>query len=816
MIFALAWSQVRTQPARLLAIVAAVMLATGFLAATATFAGTSGEGLRLTAAAPLTRADIVADAGDQVRDPRWFRAVADVPGVRTTDPQYARTVTVFGGARRGSANVQSIAATPEVRWFRLAEGAWPTGADQVVADQATLTDLGVRVGDTLAFRHGDAAPVTVTVTGSADLGFRPLTGASFRFYADPAFFAGDVAPAALLTVTDPGELNATIEAVGRALPAGATATSAAEAADRAAARFAGGNTQLVILMLSFAAVALLASVLVIANTFHVVIAQRTRQIALLRLVGGHRAQVRRVVLAEAAVAGTTGAIAGAAAGVGLGYLGARLLDIAGGGLRVNPIALVLCVLAGVAATLVAAWAPARRATRIAPVRALQEAGAESTGDAARGGVRLVAGLIVTALGAVALTLAGIGASLPLALAGGVVLAAGLLIALPRLIAVLLPAVARLLGRFGVAADLAGGNLSRSARRTATAAMAVVVGAALISCLAVAATSGQATVDADLEERYPVAFGAWADGGKIDEGTAAELAAVPGLSAAATIGTVPAKLPDGGRPTPATLAALPPDLTASLAPELAAPADPPVVLLPASYLTARGLAAGDRVDVAVAGRTIGFTARPSRLADTTGRLLGVVSPAALDAAGARTTPGAVWGVAPAGFDRAALAGRVNAVAAKDPRIEIGGGITEGSDIADVLRILLGLSIGMLGVTALIALLGLANLLGLSVIERTREFALLRALGTRRGRIRAMLAAEAVTITLLGAAAGVVIGAPVGLAAVVATVGTTAEPVVRLPWGQLALLLLAAAVTGVLASLAPARRATRIAPAAGLTR
>jgi putative ABC transport system permease protein len=815
MILALAWAQVRTYPARLLAIIAAVLLATGFLAATATFAGTSSEGLRLTAAAPLTTADIALDADATVHDPDWYRAAAGVPHVRTVDPQYARTVSVFGGDRRGSASVQSIAATPEVRWFDLDRGSWPTGAGQVVADQRTLDDLGVAVGDSLVFRHGAAEPVTVTVTGSTDLGFRPLTGSSFRFYADPSFFAGDVPPAALVTVDDPGHLAATVDAVGRALPAGASAMSAAAAADQAAARFAGGNTQLVVLMLAFAAVALLASVLVIANTFHVVIVQRVRQIALLRLVGGHRGQVGRVLLAEAAIAGTAGALAGAAAGVAVGYLGADLLDISGGGLRVNPLALVGAVLVGILTTLAAAWFPTRRATRVPPVRALQEA-AEPPAGVVRGGRRLVVGTVVTLLGAGALAVAGTAVSLPLALVGGLLLAVGLLVALPRLIALLLPPLARLLERLGVAAGLAGSSLSQNARRTAAAAMAVVVGAALIACLAVAATTGRATVDADLEARYPVAVSARTDGGPVDGDTVGALAAVPELSVAATVGTVDARFADAGKPTPTRLAALPAALANRLAPELAGPAGPPVVLVPASYLAARGLPEGSPLDVAVGDRTLRFVARASRLADTTGQLLGVTSADALAAQGVSTVPTTVWGLARPGIDRAALIARVNAVAARDPGVELGGGVTEGSDIADVLAILLGLSLAMLGVTVLIALLGIANLLGLSVIERTQEMALLRALGTRRGRLRAMLAIEAVTITLVGAAAGVVIGVPVGLVGVTATVGATASPVIRLPWAQLALVLVAAVVTGVLASVAPARRATRIAPAQGLTR
>lgn len=818
MILRLAWSQVRAQPARLVAVIAAVALSTGFLAATATFAATSREGLRLTAAAPLTRADVVLDADATVHDPYWFQAAAGVPGVRTIDPQYARTVTVSGGARRGSANVQSIAATPEVRWFQLSWGTWPAGPTQVVADVSTLRDIGVDVGARLTLRQGQAAPVAVTVTGAADLGFRPLTGSNYRFYADRSFFAGDVPPAALLTVTD---RSAALTALRGALPPGVTASDASDDAEQAADRFAGGSTQLVLLMLAFAAVALLASMLVIANTFQIVVAQRIREVALLRLAGAHRHQVSRAVLAESALTGTTGALIGAAAGVATGYLGANLLGVSGGGLRVSPLLLALCVVTGVLATLVAAGAPARRASRVPPVRALADA-PDPPAERASGGRRLPVGLLLTALGVVLLAVATIGpsllpgleSSLPLALAGGLPLAAGLLIALPRAIALLLPPVARVMARLGVAAGLAAGALSQNARRTAAATMAAVVGATLITSLAVAAASGRATVDADLETRYPVAAALHTGGTPIGDETVRAMAALPGLVVAAPVGTVAATFPEAGKPTPARLAALPAELSGRLAPEFASGA--PILLVPGSYLTARGLPDGSPLTVQAAGHGIRFTARASRLADTTGQLLGVTSASVLAAAGVVTVPTSVWGVAPPGFDRGALADAVDVVAARNLEAETGGGVTEGADLANVLSILLGLSLGMLGVTVVIALLGIANLLGLSVVERGRELALLRALGARRSRLRAMLAIEAVTVTLTGAMAGIVIGVPVGLAGVVAAVGRTADPVIRLPWAQLAVLLLAGMVTGVLASVVPARRATRIAPAAGLTR
>src|SRR5690606_17801800 len=164
---------------------------------------------------------------------------------------------------------------------------------------------------------------------------------------------------------------------------------------------------------------------------------------------------------------------------------------------------------------------------------------------------------------------------------------------------------------------------------------------------------------------------------------------------------------------------------------------------------------------------------------------------------------------------ALADQMNLVAGADPEIALSGALSERLDITEVLDILVNLSLAMLIVTVVISSLGVANTLSLSVLERTRESALLRALGLTRGGLKGALAVEAAVIALLGALLGTLLGVPYGLLGVKAVIGETAPLVVALPWAGLALVLAAAVLIGLAATLLPARRVARIAPAEGLS-
>ena len=828
-----AWAQVRSYPSRLVAVLVAVALGVGFLTATSVFTATSAEGLRLTAAAPLTRADIYLEADPSVAGegrntsgvPAWLAATARDENVASVDPVYARTIDVFGAAQRGLGNVLSLPGNPAVRWFTLSAGRWPAGPRDVVTDEQTLSALGVSMGSRLQVRtHREERDgerpkdlETVTITGVADLGFQPLTGVDFRFYADQRFFGDDVTTTALATVRDEGRLTGTIDRLNATLPDGVEAATASSAADAAASRFVGGGNSLMFIMLGFALIAVLSAGIVIANTFTVLLTQRRRQTALLRLMGAHRSQVRTLILLESLIIGAMGSVLGLALGVGLGYLGARWQGLDGGGLVVNPFMLVLCLLAGIACTVAAAWLPARRATEVPPAAAWRTAAVSEQGAPSSRTLPRVA-LAVLVLG---LAVAGVGApagNIAMVVFGGFLSAIGLLLVLRRLVTWMLPTLERVLGRMGVSAQVAGANLRRHPERTGSAAVALVIGTSLIVALMVGARSGQASVDADLKNRYPVDVSLRTSDTALSPGTVAGIHGLPDLTVAAVLPEAPARFPASPRERISAVLGAPADvLRAAGAEQLLRPrADAsPGLLVSPQYLAAARLKDGSSVTAVVAGQRRSFTVHPSPLPSLAGPGLAVLHADTLAGLGVPTTTRTIWAVAGADADREAWRSAVGRVAALDPSITVSGGLSERGDIANILSILVNLSIAMLLVTVLIAVVGLANILRLSVVERTVEIALLRALGTRRGMIRAMLATEALGIGVIGALLGLVIGIPYGLLGVAAVVGRQATLVVDLPWTGMLGGILLISLCGVLAGILPGWQASRIPPAEGLT-
>ncbi|WP_431872164.1 FtsX-like permease family protein [Nocardiopsis eucommiae] len=841
----LAWAQIRSHPTRHLAVLLAVVLGTLFLAATSVFSSTSEAGLRAVAAAPLTAADVVVDRDPETADPGsdWPSAVAEHPDVETVTEVHARTVQVATDDLRGTANVHGLADDPGLRWFDLAEGDWPVGTDEVVADSDTLESLGLRVGDTVRFtgspadaeavpgggtegtRDGEGLRSSgehVTVTGSVALDFQPLTGVRFTFYAPEVYFAGD-SPLTVLASTAPGVSPETaVTSLEAALPPDLYVMTAEDQARLAADRFAGGSQQLDLLLLACALMALLAAAMVIANTFTILLTQRRRDTALLRLVGADRGQVRALVVAEALIIGGVGSLVGLGAGIAVGYAGASLTGLAGAGPHLDPLLLAGCALVGVGTTVAAAWAPARTAAGTAPVEALRSAPLD-------GAVRFRA---VHALGTVC-ALLGLGAmvagarveSLPLALGGGFAGAVGVLMALRYPISRLLRLAHRPLRRMGGVADLAGANLRRDTGRAATATLALVLGLGLISALTTAAATGRATIDGDLNSRYPVDVSARVDEGSVAAGTVERVREIEGLAYVESPRTAQMVVEGLDR---VTVVGVSPRLAEVTGAETLLgsagntdtdtgfdPGGHPVMLVSGDQLEALGVEPGESVELGVDGTARGFTVYPSALATASGTAAPVVLAEVLEDLARESTRGMVWGVAAPGIDRDHLADQMDLVAGADPEVSLSGALSERGDLTEVLDLLVALALVMLLVTVVISGLGVANTLSLSVLERTREVALLRALGLSRAGLYGTLAVEAVVVCQLGAVLGVLLGVPFGLVGVDAIVGGTAPLEVAVPWSALGLVLASALGVGVLATLVPAARAARVAPAEGLT-
>lgn len=810
---AYAWAQVIAHPARLAAVLSAIVLGTLFLAATAVFAATSSAGLRVVAAAPLTAADVIVDRDPEAADPGagWPEAVAEHPDVTATAPIHAATVQLLTDDLRAVTTLYSVSDRPELRWFALAEGEWPSDATEMVADAPTLDSAGLEVGDTVRLRADDGAETEMRVVGAADLGFRPLTGVQYAFYTSEDLFAGQSPLSVTARVAGDSPPQEVAESLNSRLPDGLHAMTADAQAQQAADRFAGGSQQWALILLVFALIALLTAALVIANTFAILLAQRRRDTALLRLVGAERSQVRRLVLTEALIVGTAGSAVGVAAGVGVGYAGASLMGLTGGGLHVGVAALVGSFLAGVATTVCAAWFPAREAAATAPVEALRAAALP--GDLRFRPVHAV-GLGVAAVGVTVMVLATLGASLPPAIAGGAVGAVGLLMVLRYAISRLIGGAGRLLRLRGGVLALAGANLRRDRGRAATATLTVVVGLGLITALTTAADTGRATIDGDLDDRFPVDVSARVDSGSVSAATVDAVRGIDGLVLAEAPRT--ARVTVGGLGA-TTLVGVSPEMARATgaAPLTGSGADHPAMLVSAEQLDALGASSGDAVALDVDGEPRRFTLHASALALASGTASPVVLEAVLDDMAPGGDRGMVWGLSGADADDDALADRMSRIAGADPAITLNGALSERADLTGVLDVMVGLALAMLLVTVVISSLGVANTLSLSVLERTRELALLRALGLSRRGLRGTLAVEATVVAVLGALLGLAVGVPYGLVGVGAVIGETAPLVVAVPWARLALVLAAAVAIGLAATLVPSRRAARISPAEGLS-
>jgi putative ABC transport system permease protein len=690
----------------------------------------------------------------------------------------------------------------------------PAGPGQVMIDRASARAGHFAVGDTIQILIAGQARVFtisgITGYGSAD----SFAGGSLAMFSLPtaARLFGTAGRYDSIDVKAAGGVSAQQlrDQVARILPPGITALTAASAAATQASQV---NSQLSILtkfFLAFAGVALFVGAFVIWNTFSIMIGQRTRELALLRTLGAGRRQVFRSVLAEAAVVGTVAALAGAGLGIALSkglvvLLSGFGLSLPVTGLVVPPGQLALAAGTGLAMTLIAAVAPAYRATRVAPVQALRDAVPSPAVFSPR---RLAAGLAVTAAG-VALVLAGLFTEAGLAVTGAGATASfigitvlGPLAARPLASVIGFP-LTRLPGRTGV---LARGNTMRNPKRTSATAAALMIGLALIVAASVIVESSRTMLDREITVASKTSF--YVQATSADIGLTPQLAGVlasqPGVRAVtevratdATIAGAAHKNVDGVDP-----AAVGSFTDLGLQAGTVAALNSGALLVSQAAASGHGWRVGDEVRIQFGSfgistlRIGGVFANVGPLSDY------LVSNATFTSdTGRRLDSVDLVRAAPAarGPIERALAGYPGAQLMDEAAFTKSRGA--------ILANLLNLITAMLVLAIIIALLGIVNALALSVLERTRELGLLRAIGMRRAQVAQMVAAESVIIAVIGAVTGSALGLALG-AAFADAFTRSAQATVSIPVTQIAAYIVATAVAGVLAAIAPARRAARL--------
>ncbi len=753
-------------------------------------------------------------------------AVARVDGVTATAPLVEGQAQLLGadGDRiggNGPPTTGSNWVTPAgLNPWRIVAGRAPAGAGEVVIDRAAADDGGLHVGSRTSVLLPQRVPVTVVgiaTFGTAD----SMAGTTFT-----AFTTAEAQhlllgrPGALTGVlvhgADGVDQSALVARLRASLPPDVTAITGhqltAEQRDDVESAFVG-FFQTVLLV--FAGVALLVAAFSIYNAFSIVTAQRARESALLRALGASRRQVMIAAAMQGLIVGAVAAVVGVAVGIGLAaglyaLMGAVGFGVPDAGLTLMATHLAVAAAVGVAVAVPASLVPAVRASRVRPIAAMQEGTTEATAPSRK---RTVAGLVATGAG-VALVVGG-------ALGGGFgMVAPGALLTVVGLV-LLGPAVARpasaLLGTpstvvRGTTGSLARRNAMRNPRSTAGAATALMIGIAVVTVFTVLAASIKASIGDVVRSDFHgdlVMVNNDPSGSGVDPALVGRLEALPEVRDATGFGIAHAAVAGSGETVAAAdAAALGRVVDLHVARGALADVGPAGVAVSQRFADDHGLAVGGHVPVQF-GNGAGADLRVGAIFDRGSTFADVVVPEALWAA--NTQQPAFTGVfvsladgVPFALGRAAVDRVARADAAPD--VQDRAQYLEG--VSSQVDVLLAIVYVFLALAILIAFMGIANTLSLSLHERTRELGLLRAVGLTRSQLRATVRWESVIIALFGVIGGLAAGVLVGWGLTRSFSGDMPLDVFSAPVGRLVLIALVGAGAGVLAAVRPARRAAKL--------
>ncbi|MFF1408880.1 ABC transporter permease [Streptomyces sp. NPDC058289] len=715
-------------------------------------------------------------------------------------------------------------ADRELNPYRLAEGRAPERTGEVVVNRATADKGGLKLGDTTVLRTPDPVPVTVVglatfggADGMAQVTYTGMTQADAEKHLMPA--PGQAA--SIQVRAGPGTSQSElVEALTAVLPQGVEAITGEESAQENTDMISGRFLNLfTTMLLVFSGIALLVATFSIHNTFAIVVAQRTRENALLRALGASRRQVVGGTLAEAAVVAFLASAAGLLLGVGFAAGLQALFPAIGfpfpeGDLVISGPSMALPLVAGVLVCLGSAVLPAVRAGRTAPLAALLDSAVDHS-EASRS--RTVTGL---ALGtaAIGLLLTGVLAvpSLWLSGAGAALATASFVVLGPVASSSAVRMLARPLERLrGVTGALAARNARRSPRRTASTATALMIGVAVVSLFTVFGASLKATMDRTVSRSFAgdVAISApsfGAGGSGLSPKLAPAVAALPEVAGAVGLGKGVAEVDGSGRALtvtdPVALAAGL-DLGAVSGGFDALGTDG--IAVSAKEAARHGWRPGSTAELAFTdGQKQPFTVRAvyerSELAGDY-----VITRAAWAPHRAQDTDSLVSVTFKDGVSAAAGAAAVEKTAALygGPEVQTRDAYAQSS--AGGIDMMLTLVYALLALAVLIALLGIANTLTLAVHERTRELGLLRAVGQTRGQLRAMVRWESVLVAAFGTTGGLALGGVLGWVLVKASDGASDSAFAfAVPPLQLTLVALVGVAAGILAGWRPAWRAARL--------
>jgi len=703
--------------------------------------------------------------------------------------------------------------------FELSSGRPPQADNEVVIDKGSADSAGFVVGDSTTVLT-QSGPQPVTIVGIAKFGDSDSpAGASYTMFTPEAAQAYLTHPGkidAIKVVAEPGVSEEQLVAnISKVVPAHTEVLTGAQITKETQEQVKDDLSFFNVFLMVFAIIALFVGSFIIYNSFSILVAQRTKEMALMRAIGASRKQVTRSVLMEAGVVGLIASALGLAAGVGVAaglkaLLAGIGIDIPAGGIVLTGKTVIVSAIAGLGVSIASAVFPARRAAKVPPIAAMRDVAVDHSSRSRR---RVVNGSIITGLGAAAMGLglfgdagiAPVGIGAVLVFVGVAVLGPVLARPISRVIGAPLP---RLLG---VPGNLARQNAMRNPKRTSATAAALMIGVALVGFITILASSTKASVAHNVEKTFTgdlVVSSNVGGAGGLSPQLAEQLAALPELDAVTGFRLAPAEV-DGSSTNLVS-------------------ADPKAL----QQISDLGLSSGSLDDLH-AGEIAVFadTAKdkgwklgqqiPVRFADTGTKPLTMVATFTEDATVGEYFVGLeafdanisdhfdrqVLMTVADGVDIEAARAAVTTVADAYPQGEVQDRGEYSKAQTKNMDMLLNLIYALLALAVFIALLGIANTLALSIFERTRELGLLRAVGMTRRQLRATVRYESVIIALLGTTLGLAIGSAFGWS-IVKALEDQGLDTFKFPVTQLAVVTVIAALAGVAAAALPARRAARL--------
>ena len=852
-----ALKEVRYHPGRVVATIVAIAISIGFLSTISIFLRTQGTAEGKRQAIYSTRADSVVTVTKAIEKPdKVTKAIEGTDGVKDVELLYSSS----GMASHNGSDVMGTSySTPSegFRWSKLTEGKWPEKPNQVVASKDGAKKLDLKVGDTFKFNDQDA-----TLVGIAD---EPKALLNETFYVGGPGKSGDDGDSTWLVHVKPGsDTTAVNKAIVKNVTGvqkfdtdePVTAQTAKQFQDASIKDLIGSFDVTKYGLMIFGAIALLVGVIIISTTFGILLAQRRRQIGLMRAVGASGGYVRRMVLGEAIVLGVLGSLLGIVLGIVFSLIAAARTGALWFGLSWPVGELVGEFLIGVLITVLAAFLPAIRATRVAPLEALRPVPTVEERRKAS-----IARIIVCSL----LFLIGVGlsvltfhvdnlASIPVAIGSAILLSIAVLAAAPLYVPSLIKLFGLVIRPFGPTARLSTSNAVRNPSRTSLTAVALMLAVGLSMTLQIGTATMRSTGDRMIEEHFPVDM---------------QISTLPPMD------DEPA--PDGEQSTAdAESGSSTPDATAGTSngkvgqhPE--APALPKTVLgtiddLPnvASQLQLESTLAdlGDKGKDSYQNSVVVYGAEKDKMSqisdvvseklndDTivvndslpfrTGEKIKVTgskgtvelsvvkvsgvldfsealtTTAALDRLSDNHQVSAVWMKMQDRTNMTSVMERLTPLMSTSG-VSVSGGFPAAGMLDKILDVILMIITALLGVAVLIALVGVANTLGLSVLERRRESALLRAMGMQKRSLRLMLLHEALQTSFVGVFVGVVAGgyfAWLGISSIFRTADTNVQIHFGVDWPWTIGLILICMAAAALASILPGSHAARTAPTEAL--